>query len=490
MAVSLPRATPESVGVPSGAILNLIDRLQDKGLPMHSVLVIRNGKLVSETHWKPFGPDFMHRMYSTSKSFVSLAIGLMVDEGKISLDDTVVSHFPEYVTGNEHEYIKRATIRHMLMMADCHTYGHYTFEDTNWVKTWFDNAPNHPSGSVFMYNTCCTNICCAIVEKISGMTFLEYMYPRLLGPIGVSKDIWCIKSPEGYSFGGSGVICTAEDMAKVSLLLMQGGEWDGKQLLSREYVQAATSCQIDNTLTNNSIFRQQGYGYQIWRTRHNGFGFSGMGSQLSICLPDQDLLVVTTADTQGFLADAYEIHQAIFDELMCELSDGAIEPVKADVDRLGSLNGNVEIPIVKGNATSAMAQKVSGKTYALDDADLHISSIRFEFEGDTVKMHYEKPNGKHTLVFGIGKLVEQEFPETHYSGTQIRVPMGKGYRCHATAAWADDKTLLARLYATDIYFGSFEMNATFIGDEITVLMTKTAEDFFHDYQGIAAGKVK
>ena len=149
----LPLASPESAGVPSGAILSALRRLNDMRLPMHSLLVLRHGKLLSENYWKPFHRERKHRMYSVSKSWVSLAVGLMIDEGLISLDDPVAKFFPEYVTPGAHEYILRATVRDMLRMTDCHEETTYGFSDTNWIRTWFDVPPTHPAGAIFNYNT-------------------------------------------------------------------------------------------------------------------------------------------------------------------------------------------------------------------------------------------------------------------------------------------------------------------------------------------------
>ena len=488
---TIETVTPESVGIPSGKIKDLIAHLEDHSLPMHSFLILRHGKLASESYWAPFHRERKHRMYSISKSFVSLAVGIMADEGKLSLDDTVASHFPEYVPENAHEYITRATIRDMLRMTDCHEGSTYWFGDDNWVKTWFDKPPSHPAGAIFSYNTICTNLCCAIVEKIAGMPFIDYLYPRLLSPIGATSGIKCIASPEGcYSFGGSGVLCTPLDLARVAQLCLNGGAWDGKQLVSEAYIKEATGKQVDNTLTSSGTYDKQGYGYQIWRTCENGFAFYGMGSQYAIGLPDYDMVIAMTADTQGSTVAAHVIFDAIFAKLLPSVTAGneALPENPRDFDELAKLSASLALRAIPGSPSSPTAKRVSGVKYRFAENLLNISSAQFDFNGDEVRMTYEKPNGSHVLTFGIGKLVRQAFPETHYSGLRIGVPAGYGYETHACAAWADDNTLLAKASVTDDYFGSFQMNATFIGDELTLLMTKIAEDFLHDYQGFAAGK--
>jgi CubicO group peptidase (beta-lactamase class C family) len=485
----LSHVSPESVGIPSGAISKMIAYLEGFRLPLHSLIILRHGKIAHECYWAPFHSERKHRMYSVSKSWVSLAIGLMADEGKLSLDDAVADYFPEYLPDHPHQYILRATIRDMLRMTDCHDETTYGFADDNWVKTWFETPPTHPAGTIFYYNTACTNVCCAIVEKIADMPFIDYLYPRLLTPIGAAEGIRCIQSPEGYSFGGSGVLCTPLDLARVAQLCLNGGKWEGKQLISKAYISEATSRQVDNTLTSSGSNDRYGYGYQFWRTKANGFACYGMGSQYAFCLPDYDMAVVITGDTQGIVTAAHIIFESIFDGLVPAVADTALPENAPELDKVHNLSASLSLPVVPGMPTSPAVVQANGATYHFGDTPLNIRPARFDFNGDKVCMTYTKPNGTHKLTFGIGKLVSQPFPETHYSGARIGVPAGRGYETYAGAAWADDSTLLAKASITDDYLGSFNMNATFKGDELTLFMTKDAEDFLHDYQGFAAGKI-
>jgi len=484
---NITEATLESTGIPSGAVMKVIRELEDKRLPMHSLLILRHGELVHESYWKPFCRERKHRLYSVSKSFVSLAIGIMADEGRISLNDPVVKYFPEYVPADADEFLTRATIRDMLMMTDCHMEFNYS-DGNEWLKAWFDEPVSHPAGAVFSYATICTNLCCTIVEKLSGMDFIDYLYPRMLDPVGASKGIKCIKMPDGYSFGGSGVLATPLDLALVAQLCMNKGNWQGNQLISEGFILEATAAQVDTSVACDVIDEQQGYGYQFWRTRYNGFACYGMGSQYAICLPDHDMVIVITADTQGYTNAGYIIHEAIFTMLLPSLSDEPLPDDPSAQKVLSDYTSSLGLPLVQGELFSKTADRVSGTKYHFRDNPMNIKSVRFEFSGDEAVMTYEKPNGVHKLCFGIGKLIEQSFPETHYSGMQIRTPAGYGYECRAGAGWVKENCLRAKVYITDDYFGSFDMNVVFIGDEVTVIMKKIAEDFLHDYQGTATGK--
>ena len=121
----------------------------------------------------------------------------------------------------------------------------------------------------------------------------------VLDEIGIAKDIWCVKSPDGRSWTGSGILCTTLDFARFGLLCLNRGAWNGKQLISREYMEAATSFQIDNNARGAATEFGFGYGYQFWCLRDGGYACYGMGGQLALCLPSQNMLLITTADNQA-----------------------------------------------------------------------------------------------------------------------------------------------------------------------------------------------
>ncbi len=187
-------------------------------------------------------------MYSTSKSFASCAVGMLVDEGLVKLSDQIVKYFPEYDTEELHPLIREITVRNMLMMATSHNSSTYGKADTNWLETFFRprNTPDHKPGTEFRYNTAASNTLAAMVERIAGKPFLEYLKEKCLLEIGFSKDAWCVETPEGYSWAGSGVECTLRDLARFMLLFANKGILNGKRYLSEEYAVEATSRQIDS----------------------------------------------------------------------------------------------------------------------------------------------------------------------------------------------------------------------------------------------------
>jgi CubicO group peptidase (beta-lactamase class C family) len=289
--------SPESLGIPSRAILNFLRRIDSERICMHGFLLVRRNQIVAEGYWAPWSADRKHRMYSVSKSFVALAVGMIVDEGRLTLDDRVAEYFLDKLPEKLHPWLSASTVRDLLMMSTAHSTTSYTRKDSDWVWTFFNRTPSHPPGTLFSYDTAATVVLTATVERLAGMPFLDYMRPRFLDRIGFSADAWCVRTPEGVSWGGSGVICTLRDLARVALSCMNGGMWGEERVLPERYVRAAIAKQIDNTIRGGG-----GYGYQIWRDNENGFSFRGMGSQYAICFPDREFMFTCIADTQGALS--------------------------------------------------------------------------------------------------------------------------------------------------------------------------------------------
>ena len=484
---NLVYATPESLGIPTCAIEEFLAEIEEKRLCMHGFLLLRHGKVAAEGYWPPFNADRKHRMYSISKSFTSIAIGMMIEEGKIALDSKVADFFPEHIPKNPHPYTLGSTVRDLLMMATCNEHNSYSVESPNFTETFFtDSGPKHKPGQVFSYDTAATTVLCAIVEKLSGKTMLEYMRP-VLDEIGFSKDAYCVETPEGRSWTGSGVICTSRDLARFALLCMNEGQWSGKQLLNREYVKEATAWQIDSSVTSGGIESRHGYGYQFWRLRKGGFAMYGMGSQYALCMPEHGTILITNSDTQGTESAGDTIIGAYF-KLVEKMSSTPLPEDAAAGARLQDRIGKLAMPRPVGKAQTALAKEISGRKYIMEENHAGMKWLRLNIDGDKCRLQYENASGEHELVFGMNKYESQIFPEKYFGRRIGR--KDTQYTCLCAAAWAEDKTLIGTVYAIDDYFGSIKMQLTFSGKAVTGVMTKAAEWFFDEYQGLLEGKAE
>ena len=302
----LPRSTPESQGVDSAAISRLVAALNDaEALELHSVMVLRHGEVIAEGWWDPYDQDQIHLLYSLSKSFTSAAAGMAAAEGLLSLDDRIVDLFPDHAQYAADDRVRSLTLRHLLRMATGHredvlprALAHHR---DDLVRGFLAIAPDEEPGSIFCYNNLATYMVGAAVQKRSGQTLTEFLTPRLFEPLGIDRFFWQTDHV-GYNIGFSGLHLTTESIARFGQLIIQGGRWNGRQLLDPQWLADATSPQTD-TSANDTPDWQQGYGYQFWMSQH-GFRGDGAYGQFCLVLPEQDLVVAITeasADIQQTL---------------------------------------------------------------------------------------------------------------------------------------------------------------------------------------------
>ncbi len=484
--------TPEKMGIRSKNILEYIKVLEQSRLATHNVLIMRGGKLVYEAYWNPFDKDFMHRMYSVTKSFVAIAIGFLEQEGKLSLDDKISKYYAEELKNQPDINMHNQTIRHMLMMSTSKTERSWlAAKPKDRVSFYFENDRNEtrPSGTLFQYDSSGSFVLGALVEKLSGMSLIDYLRSRLFDKIGVSKEAYCLKCPGGYSWGDSALICTPRDLLLVAQFMMNKGRWNEEQILNEKFVIDATSKQISNSILNDDEFDSQGYGYLIWRTLDNSFFFNGMGCQLAICVPDKDIILVYNADNQGkdyakkFIIDNFFklIARNAVDEELPE------NPVAAK--ELEDYSSQLKLLAAYGDKKSSVVEKINNKTYLLDENAMGITKIRFNFNENEGILYYTNEQGDKELKFGMCKNVFTIFPHDGYSDEIGTVPGNRRYNCAVSASWIEETQLSIKVQVIDTYLGVLDMHFSFRDNLVGIQMTKTAEDFFNEYNGFAGGKV-
>lgn len=472
--------TPENLGISSQDIINLLNDFEENGFYTHSFMIMRHGKVAAEGYYAPFKKDELHRIYSISKTFTATAIGFLIDEGKISLDDQVHKFFPEKCPENMHRYLKEATVRDLLTMSTPIDEAD-TFAKEDWIKPYFNARATHPSGTIFRYDTPGTQVLCTIVEKVTGKPYLEYLKDKALRELGFSENAWCIKATDGHSWGGSGVQCTLRDLATLGLLYLNGGKLLGKQYLSEGFAREATKKQVDsNTLGHhqNYLF---GYGYKIWITRGGTFTFNGMGDQMVICLPEKDFMFVCFSDNQGNDTSKIMTHELLWKNVIEKLSDTPLPENKEAYMRLKEKTENLTLYMPKGELHTKQEKEIDAVSYVMDENNTGISKIKLSFSDDCGTLYYDTPRGEKEINFGLGKYVLGEFPETHYHGETIGAPAGRGFRYAATGCWTEEKKFVIKINIIDICFGNLNFTFSFKGDDISVFSFKVAERFLDEY---------
>ena len=469
---------PRDVGILDSWISNFLSILKKKKICMHSMLIMHKGKVIFEEYAKPYAPETLQRMYSVSKSFTALAVGILADEGVISLDDRIVDYFPDMVEASCHPFIQETTIRQLLAMTGPFgsTKG-FNRADPQWTRAYFQKKPDYPSGTLFFYDTSGTRILTALVERLTKMDCIDFLKDRVFRELGFSEDAWCIKTPDGYSHGGSGLMATLRDMALFGLLLMGKGKMNGKQYVSKDFVEAAVSPQVFNDNESVEFRTHKGYGYQIW-CMEEGFALKGMGSQQVICVPEKEFLFCCTADTQG-----NRIHyEGLYDYLFFEIID-KIAPVKTPCNDL-----TLDFEPFAGKLSVPMAERINGVTYRMDGNPMGITSVRLSLGEEASTLSLQTPRGEKVLHFGMGKYLESTFPETHYSGAVFTKPANREFRCTGCGSWVSEHQFAIRMYIIDDYLGNLSVTLGFREDRIGLRMYRNAENFLDEYEGCAGGK--
>ncbi len=298
----LPRTDPQSAGIPQEAIDNVIQAMQGSGVDLHSFMLLKKGEVVYEEWFGEHGPRVPHQMNSVSKTVTSCAIGIAIEEGLLELDDKVVSFFPDKLPANVSSNLAQLSIRHLLTMSVGHDVARANdirATDNDWVESFLSLPVDTEPGTVFDYNSMATYMLSAILQEVTGQKMLDYLYPRMLLPLGIT-GIYSLESPQGIQTGGWGIFLKTEDMAKIGQLLLNKGEWNGQGILTAEWVQMASSAQIDNCPAgverDPANDWHQGYGFQLWKCHPSGvFRADGANGQFIIVMPEQQAVIAITA---------------------------------------------------------------------------------------------------------------------------------------------------------------------------------------------------
>ena len=293
--IDLPRSTPAAEGISTQAVINMMDTIM--AIPdcdIHHVVVVRHGKVVAELHPAPFRAIDSHTLYSASKTFTSLAVGIAIDENRLRLTDRVAAFFPDKMPDSIAADVASITVRDMLMMA-AGIKPDWPMRDSSvdWTREWLSKQCNTTPGSLFQYDSMCTFMLAAIVQRVTGRNMKDYLNEKLFFPMGVYDAEWEM-SPDSIATGGWGLRVTSEVMAKLGVLLCNKGNWNGRQLVSADYVEQACSDQIacgDHSKPKGD--GNSGYGYQVWQCKRPGsFRADGAFGQYSVVVPDKDVVVV------------------------------------------------------------------------------------------------------------------------------------------------------------------------------------------------------
>ena len=314
--IDLPRVeTPDSV---AKAMEGFFQSTADDSMDIHSVMIVKDGNVIY-SHWQSEGVDSVpHVLHSVSKTFTATAVGLAIADGKMALTDKVINYFPDKLPAEVSDNLKAMTVRDLLTMSCGHDVepSWRGDPDQDWVTIFLAQPVVHKPGSFYLYNSLGTYMLSAIVQQVTGEKVVDYLTPRLFEPLHIDKPKW-EESPQGINCGGWGLYLKTEDLAKMGQLLLQKGEWNGKQLIPAEWVAEMSKKQVESInpgtrieeaeakgMTKETSDWMQGYGYQMWRCRPGCFRADGARGQYIIVVPDKNAVIAITSnveDLQGEL---------------------------------------------------------------------------------------------------------------------------------------------------------------------------------------------
>lgn len=384
----LPRSTPEEQGVPSKALITLFDSLVFMPqTDIHSLIVMRHGKVIGEIYPKPFAPEYAHTQYSSSKTLVSMAVGIAIDQNRLRLTDRIATFFPEELPKVISPELASITVKDLLTMTSGikPDWGMRS-KCTNWVEIFLSKPVVNKPGEKFAYDSMVTYMLAAIVQKVTGTTLLEYLKENLFIPMNISQVNWEI-SPEGINTGGWGLHIQSESLAKVGQMWLDGGVWNGKQLISKEWIE-----QMSSKHSNGGDF---GYGYQTWQCAYpTAVRADGALGQYVIVIPKQDVVIVLT---EASFTNGKPQRGLIWNGLMkaIEQADAAGVPLVAgeDYQKLLEKQKSYQLPVVAGKKDGATLKKVIGKKIELTKNKFGFKEVTFNRGENSLDMVITKTDG-------------------------------------------------------------------------------------------------
>ena len=441
--------TPETAGVSSNEIAAFIADLKQSRIETHSIMILRRGKVAFETWAKPYEPEIPHAMFSVSKSFTSTAVGFAIEEDLLTLETRIVDIFPEYKPEEPDENLEKLTIRHLLNMTAGKDATFLADKTKNhWVSDFFNAKWKTAPGESFKYINENIYMLCAVLKRVTGMTVTEYLTPRLYEPLGYGRVPFWESDPGGIEAGGWGLFITTEELAKLSLCYLQGGIYDGKQVIPTGWVREAARKQVDTNRKNADS--AAGYGYCFWRNSvPDTYRLDGMFSQFGIIFERYDAVIVMTASE----IQEQKVRDCIWRHFPAGFIDGAdnsmstsVSPDRLCMETLPDLAAAPRSPyekIIAGRTIKTQRKRLLEAinfplsmlpiaiVYMSADKAGNLDEISFEFGENECRIGWTEGDESNTVVCGMDGKPRK---------SKIRLA-SMDFTASCTAAWKDEKTL-------------------------------------------------
>lgn len=433
-------------------------RLLKEKVNMHGFMLSAGGRIAVRGVYTPFRHDRPHRLYSVSKTMTGIAVGILLEENLLSLDNRIVRFFEDWLPENPSPFLLRLTIRDMLRMATCFRHTAYREGvDENWARAFFTTTPDHEPGTVFSYDTGNSQVLAALVRRLSGMEVFDFLEQRLFIPLGLRDERRWLRDPSGCCQGGTGLCMSLRDFHRVSECLLNGGEG----LIPAGYLEQMTRRQIATSLQDKPE-EKYGYGWQCWITRA-GWSMYGMGGQLAVFCPEKNAVLTTIADTRLDPFGVQRIYDAFYEELEPFLTESPV-----------SVPLTLEFPSPRLKADSEISP-AADQTYLFEEGnDLDLSSLRLEKR----QLVFSRSGQSAVIPLTAGETLSAPFPGHPETPALLR------------SAWQEPGLLRVRCDAVGDAPCGFDMLVRFKENSVTVQSRCSSDPLTRGYDGIASGFVK
>ena len=475
----ISRSTPAEQGVDTRAVIDFLNAIGNvPETELHHVMIARHGHVIAEMHPAPFSNIDGHTLYSESKTFASMGVGIAIGENRLRLTDRVATFFPDKLPDTISDALAQMTVRDLLIMAS----GIKPDWDlrklsSDWIRDWLAKPVTNKPGKKFDYDSLCTFMLSAIVQRVTGLTLLEYLNEKLFTPMHITEVDW-EESPDGISTGGWGLRLQAESQLKMGLLLLGHGNWQGKQLIPASWIEDAIKPHIRYEWykdTDAPTEGNQGYGYQIWRCKWpTAFRADGAYGQFIVCVPESDLVVVinmVTSHTHG-----HDVLGCIWNNLLPGMHDSPLKvDRKAQHDLENKCLNNTLLPV----ATTQKSKRQLPITLQLEDNKHNFSSITIDKDNQIVLDYTNAP--QETFTYGALSFKKQDYrgPQWVRSSLEGMPPYSikpLSYNCglkHNFEAstmfgWTDDDHAVIDIYYVN-WISHTTITINFADNTITIL---------------------
>ncbi len=429
----LARSSPDKVGIDPRSILNFIDSAFAMNLGLHSFMLYRHGNIVAEGWSWPYLNHRPHMMHSLTKSVTACGVGMALDEGYFSLHDKVVSFFDEELPAAVSSKLESMTIRDLLTMQSGHaeSVSGSVFRQvkTSWVAEFFKIPVVYDPGSHFLYSSALSFMLSAIITKTTGERLRDFLEPRLFRPLGISNLTWG-SSPNGINSGGNGLSWTTADSLKLGILHLRMGDWDGRQVIPRSWIDEATRSQVLET-----SYTGEQYGYHWWQNdSSNAYFAEGAFGQFSIVFPECDAVLALTAGVQD-----ESLIDLVWKYFPAAFGDSTLQRNEVANDELRDRTENLRLLPEPYYTTSPLARRISGRIYVIEPNEDNVSKVKLTFSDGKLVFSLSDERGNHRVNVGMRDWIEGN---TSITGNKLHHQyQSDDMRVVANGRWWDEHTL-------------------------------------------------